>query len=98
MRKPAICLSRLFLILLNLFLLMGLDLSAQDSTQSTHSSSPPSSSKESMVSPAAKEGMIAPNPPFWGEIAAFKKQDSLRRPPEKAILFVGSSSFRKWTN
>jgi lysophospholipase L1-like esterase len=37
-------------------------------------------------------------PPFWDEIAEFKHQDSLRRPPSGAILFVGSSSFRKWSN
>ena len=34
--------------------------------------------------------------PFADEIAAFKKQDSLAFPPKHAILFVGSSSFRKW--
>jgi lysophospholipase L1-like esterase len=37
-------------------------------------------------------------PPFWNEIADFKKQDSVQHPPSGAILFVGSSSFRKWTN
>jgi len=37
-------------------------------------------------------------PPFWNEIAEFKHQDSLQRPPSGAILFIGSSSFRKWTN
>ncbi|MBC7827301.1 MAG: G-D-S-L family lipolytic protein [Chitinophagaceae bacterium] len=36
--------------------------------------------------------------PFIGEIAAFKKQDSVKMPPKNAILFVGSSSFRMWTN
>lgn len=36
--------------------------------------------------------------PFADEIAAFKKQDSIQPPPRGAILFVGSSSFRKWTN
>ena len=34
--------------------------------------------------------------PFWSEIQAFKKEDSLHHPPKKAILFVGSSSFRLW--
>lgn len=33
---------------------------------------------------------------LWGEIKAFKKQDSLQPPPKNAILFVGSSSFRLW--
>ena len=36
--------------------------------------------------------------PFQDEIAAFKKQDSIQPPPKGAILFVGSSSFRKWTD
>ena len=36
-------------------------------------------------------------PPFWNEIAEFKHRDSIQRPPVNAILFVGSSSFRKWT-
>ena len=35
---------------------------------------------------------------FWDEIQDFKKQDSLHFPPKHAILFVGSSSFRKWTD
>jgi lysophospholipase L1-like esterase len=34
--------------------------------------------------------------PFENEIAAFKKQDSISFPPNNAILFVGSSSFRMW--
>ena len=37
-------------------------------------------------------------PPFWNDIAEFKHQDSLQHPPSGAILFIGSSSFRKWTN
>jgi lysophospholipase L1-like esterase len=36
-------------------------------------------------------------PAFWNEIAEFKRRDSIQRPPANAILFVGSSSFRKWT-
>lgn len=35
---------------------------------------------------------------FWNEIEAFKKQDSLRFPPKRAILFVGSSTFRVWND
>jgi lysophospholipase L1-like esterase len=34
--------------------------------------------------------------PFWNEIKSFKKEDSLHIPAKKAILFVGSSSFRLW--
>ena len=47
-----------------------------------------------VVSPPA----ISSQPPFWNEIAEFKRRDSLRHPPANAILFVGSSSFRKWTS
>ena len=36
--------------------------------------------------------------PFADEIQQFKKQDVLRPPPANAILFVGSSSFQKWTD
>src|SRR5690349_21301107 len=47
------------------------------------------------ASPIAKAQQA---PPFWEEIAAFKKQDSAHFPTKNAILFVGSSSFRKWTD
>lgn len=36
-------------------------------------------------------------PPFWDEIQNFKKADSLKLPPPNGILFVGSSSFRLWS-
>lgn len=36
--------------------------------------------------------------PFIGEILEFKKQDVANPPPSDPILFVGSSSFRKWTD
>jgi lysophospholipase L1-like esterase len=36
--------------------------------------------------------------PFSDEIQAFKNQDAANPPPVQAILFVGSSSFRKWTD
>jgi lysophospholipase L1-like esterase len=38
------------------------------------------------------------HPHFWDDIQAFKKQDSVQLPPRHAILFVGSSSFTKWTD
>src|SRR6476620_5586485 len=41
---------------------------------------------------------FAQEKPFWQEIRAFQKQDSIRFPPKKAILFVGSSTFRMWKN
>ncbi len=34
--------------------------------------------------------------PYYNEITAFKKEDSLQAPPQNAILFVGSSSIRMW--
>ena len=37
-------------------------------------------------------------PPFWDDIQAFKKQDSVQRPVQHSILFIGSSSFTKWTD
>ncbi|HVX49169.1 MAG TPA: GDSL-type esterase/lipase family protein, partial [Chitinophagaceae bacterium] len=40
----------------------------------------------------------AQQPPFWNDIQHFKKKDSLNPPPQNAILFVGSSSFTKWTD
>ncbi len=40
----------------------------------------------------------AQNAPFYSEIKAFKTQDSIHFPPKHAILFLGSSSFRKWTD
>ncbi|MDB4923508.1 GDSL-type esterase/lipase family protein [Mucilaginibacter sp.] len=36
--------------------------------------------------------------PFDDEIREFKHQDSLKFPPKNAILFIGSSSIRKWTD
>jgi lysophospholipase L1-like esterase len=36
--------------------------------------------------------------PFYNDIQAFKTQDSTQFPPKHAILFVGSSSFTKWTD
>ena len=41
---------------------------------------------------------IAATPPFWKDIQNFKKQDSIHFPPKNAILFIGSSSFTKWTD
>jgi lysophospholipase L1-like esterase len=37
-------------------------------------------------------------PTFWADIVAFKKKDSATPPPQSPILFVGSSSFTRWTN
>ncbi len=38
------------------------------------------------------------HPPFWNDIQQFKKQDKEQQPPRNAILFIGSSSFAKWTD
>lgn len=37
-------------------------------------------------------------PPFWNDVQQFLHEDSLQAPPQHAILFIGSSSFRKWTD
>jgi len=37
-------------------------------------------------------------PPFRKDIDAFKKKDSIEMPAPHSILFVGSSSFTKWTD
>lgn len=36
--------------------------------------------------------------PFYDDIQAFKKEDSLKTPIKNPVLFVGSSSFTKWTH
>jgi lysophospholipase L1-like esterase len=37
-------------------------------------------------------------PPFWQDIQNFRKQDSIQTPSSHPILFVGSSSFTRWTD
>ena len=36
--------------------------------------------------------------PFWNEIRAFQRQDSIQKPQDGMVLFIGSSSFRLWKN
>ncbi|TCC87988.1 G-D-S-L family lipolytic protein [Pedobacter frigiditerrae] len=36
--------------------------------------------------------------PFAKDIQNFKKKDSVDFPPKKAVLFIGSSTFTKWTD
>jgi lysophospholipase L1-like esterase len=36
--------------------------------------------------------------PYQNDIQAFKRADSISAPPSHAIVFVGSSSFTKWTD
>lgn len=38
----------------------------------------------------------AQNPPFWNDVQAFKKQDSVAMPTHYKTLFIGSSSFTYW--
>ena len=41
---------------------------------------------------------IPPPKAIWEpEIRAFEKRDGIHPPPQNAVLFIGSSSFRKWT-
>lgn len=43
-------------------------------------------------------GLHAQDQPFYKEITDFKKTDSGKQAPKNTILFVGSSSFTKWTD
>ena len=36
--------------------------------------------------------------PYWQEVSAFRELDSANLPPKNSILFIGSSSFTKWTD
>jgi lysophospholipase L1-like esterase len=45
-----------------------------------------------------KANQVYAQRPYEEDIAAFKKQDSAKHPQKNAILFVGSSSFTKWTD
>lgn len=45
---------------------------------------------------AISNSVLAQDPPFYNEIQAFKKQDSVHFPAKNSILFVGSSSFNFW--
>lgn len=47
----------------------------------------------SLIQPASAQE----HPPFWNQIQKFKHEDSIQMPPKNAILFIGSSSIRKWT-
>ncbi|MFN3755044.1 GDSL-type esterase/lipase family protein [Flavobacterium sp.] len=40
--------------------------------------------------------VTAQQKPFWDEIKAFRTQDSIQKPEDGMILFIGSSSFRLW--
>jgi len=37
-------------------------------------------------------------PPFWDDVQTIKKYDQQFKPPVHPVLFVGSSSIRKWDN
>lgn len=43
-------------------------------------------------------GLLAQQPAFYSDIQAFKQKDAAHSPAKRAILFVGSSSFTKWTD
>jgi lysophospholipase L1-like esterase len=46
----------------------------------------------------SSEAHAQPAPAFWNDIVALKKQDSATAAPAAPILFIGSSSFTKWTD
>ena len=41
---------------------------------------------------------FAQQEPFYNDILHFKQMDSVHFPAKKAVLFIGSSSFTKWTD
>jgi len=43
-------------------------------------------------------GIHAQQAAFYSDIQAFKKKDAEQFPAKHSILFVGSSSFTKWTD
>lgn len=43
-------------------------------------------------------GFSQDTPPYYKEVMAFKKMDSLSFPKKGQVLFIGSSSFTKWTD
>lgn len=51
-----------------------------------------------LVSRAVGQAKDTEAPPFLNEIIAFEQADKANFPPKKAILFIGSSSIRYWTN
>jgi len=68
-------------------------------TGQLHAQTPPPAQTQAAAQTAPPgQPSVAAQPPFWNEIAEFKHRDSLHFPPANAILFIGSSSFRKWTN
>jgi lysophospholipase L1-like esterase len=51
-----------------------------------------------VVSTCSAMKLAAQQPLFYNDIQAFKKADETRPPAKHSILFVGSSSFTKWTD
>jgi len=52
-----------------------------------------------IVFTASMQGASAQDkPPFWDDVQAIKYYDRMYEPPASPILFVGSSSIRKWTD
>lgn len=47
---------------------------------------------------AGQQSTAQQKPAFWKEIQDFKHRDSVAMPAKNGILFVGSSSFTKWTD
>jgi lysophospholipase L1-like esterase len=52
----------------------------------------------SLSAQAASEGEPSPEVRWGKEIRAFEEADQTNPPPRQAILFIGSSSIRYWTN
>jgi lysophospholipase L1-like esterase len=96
MKKPPLRMSLSFSFLFSL-LLPGLGGFAQDTAVPVRRSDTTVQRGMAGQHLVERPAVMTP-PPFWNEIVAFKKQDSLHHPQRGGILFVGSSSFRKWTS
>jgi lysophospholipase L1-like esterase len=94
MNKPRLRLLSAYPILLTFLLLTGISGFAQETVPVAHRADSSHRADTAFASTISRRA----DPPFWNEIVAFKRQDSLHRPPKGGIVLVGSSSFRKWTN
>ncbi|RZM24574.1 MAG: hypothetical protein EOO88_22365 [Pedobacter sp.] len=51
-----------------------------------------------VISVSFQLGYAQETRPFWNEIQNFKRKDSVAMPAKNGIVFLGSSSIRKWTD
>jgi len=49
-----------------------------------------------LISLLLSKSFAQTKPPFWDDVQTIKKYDQMYKPPVHPVLFVGSSSIRKW--